>query len=621
MYLSSDQASRDSSAGKLPEALYFDSGERRLFGWLHAAGLRRGVGLVICKPFGYEAICSHRSLRSFAEAAAAAGIPALRFDYVGTGDSSDMDPHADQIELWTDDVIAAVAELQRQTAVERVCLLGFRLGALLAALAARRCPAIAGLALISPVISGRRYVREMRTTRLASSMGMHPAAASHAAAAGNDGSMEVSGFSFSAATLAALAQVDLQSGPAPAAEMLIIDGSSMPVSRAWATQLTEAGVRTQYAALPGMIEMLMTAPQLAVVPKEMVAETCGWLGKFRPTAASGASPTAAASAAIKSLPLPDAATLRDAVLERPVWFGTEAALFGIVSEPQPPENRRRAVILLNAGADFHIGASGIYVGLARYWAARGCVVLRMDFAGIGDSGTRPGRPDQEVFPAAAVQDMRDAIEWLRGQYDIHDFTLCGICSGAYHALRGAAERLPVNRVLLVNPQNYFWKEGMSITGMQVSELVGNVPVYRQRMFSAATWQRLLTGQIHVGYITTLYLRRAVLSLESATREVARRLRIPLPSDLGWELEQIASRGVDVVFVFARGEPGVDLLKLQGGSSVARLGARCRIHMIDNADHVFSKAGPRAILRKILSDELFATADVLAPLGAPLERSA
>jgi pimeloyl-ACP methyl ester carboxylesterase len=259
--------------------------------------------------------------------------------------------------------------------------------------------------------------------------------------------------------------------------------------------------------------------------------------------------------------------------------------------------------------------------LARHWTARGYVVLRMDFAGIGDSATRGDRADQEVFPPGAIQDMRDAIEWLRAHCDIRDFTLCGICSGAYHALRGAAAGLPVHRLLLVNPQNYYWKEGMSITGMQVSELVGNVPVYRQRMFSAATWKRLLTGKINVGYIATLYLRRVLLMLESAGREVARRLRIRLPSDLGWELEQIAARGVNIAFVFARGEPGVDLLKLQGGSSVARLGERCRIHIIDNADHVFSKAAPRALLQKILSNELFRTTSAVTRLDARLERSA
>src|SRR5579862_9097664 len=74
------------------EPLYFQSGERQLFGWLHWPHETRGadLGLVICKPFGYEAICAHRSLKTFADAAAATGIPALRFDYTGTGNSQDL---------------------------------------------------------------------------------------------------------------------------------------------------------------------------------------------------------------------------------------------------------------------------------------------------------------------------------------------------------------------------------------------------------------------------------------------------------------------------------------------------------------------------------------------------
>src|SRR5665213_1908839 len=122
----------------LAEPLYFPSGEHQLFGWLHrpAAEHMSDTGLVICKPFGYESICAHRSIRSFAEAAAALGVPALRFDYVGTGDSADLEPEAEQLALWTRDILAAVTELQRCTGVRRVCLLGFRLGALLATLAA-----------------------------------------------------------------------------------------------------------------------------------------------------------------------------------------------------------------------------------------------------------------------------------------------------------------------------------------------------------------------------------------------------------------------------------------------------------------------------------------------------
>src|SRR5580693_8582106 len=89
--------SNGAQAGGLAHAIYFDSGGQRLFGWFHAPAAHTtvDVGLVICKPFGYEALCSHRGLRAFAEAAAALGVPALRVDYLGTGDSAEIDSQAD----------------------------------------------------------------------------------------------------------------------------------------------------------------------------------------------------------------------------------------------------------------------------------------------------------------------------------------------------------------------------------------------------------------------------------------------------------------------------------------------------------------------------------------------
>ena len=115
------------------------------------------LGVVICGPFGYESICAHRSVREFAEAIVDAGIPALRFDYLGSGDSADIDENSDLVKRWTQDVISAIHELRRRTGVEQVCLLGIRLGALLAALAAAECRTVESLVLIGPVVSGRRY--------------------------------------------------------------------------------------------------------------------------------------------------------------------------------------------------------------------------------------------------------------------------------------------------------------------------------------------------------------------------------------------------------------------------------------------------------------------------------
>src|SRR5258708_24844882 len=185
-----------------------------------------------------------------------------------------------------------------------------------------------------------------------------------------------------------------------------------------------------------MAEVSRPPPQFALVPKDMIAVTLDWLlklpgqlptmpdrGAGRPIGESNSTgPT-------NELTLAGNASAPEVVrTERPVFFGADALLFGIVTQPPADEIRRRAVILLNAGADHHIGASRLYVSMARRWAQHGYVVLRMDLGGVGDSGTRPGRAEDDVFPQEAIDDIRAAIELLRSSYGIRDVTRAGLCS-------------------------------------------------------------------------------------------------------------------------------------------------------------------------------------------------
>jgi pimeloyl-ACP methyl ester carboxylesterase len=589
-------------------AFYFTADERPLLGWLHnAAGNARNVGLLICKPFGYEALCAHRSLRSFAEMAAELGIPSLHVDYQGTGDSTDIDPSADQISTWTRDVVAAVKELRKRTSVQQVCVLGVRLGALLAVLAAEECTDITSLVLISPIVSGRRYLRALRTARLAASLSAAASTADNTDA--NGGAMEASGFLFSAATIGSLMQIDLKTRAVPrVSDILVIDGKSLPGAGPWARQLAESGIRTNYLELTGLIEMIMTAPQFAQVPREMIAATREWLCGISEVKSNPA------GAPHRSEPMPTSMSIllnQDdgeqalKLTERSLFFGADDRLFGVITEPRIGEIRRRAVILLNAGSDSHIGVNRVNVTLAREWASRGYVALRMDLGGLGDSDTRPGQPHDLVFPPAAIDDIAAGVELLRTQYGARDVALFGLCSGAYHSLRAAVAGVPINRILMVNPQNYFWKEGTTLDDLQLAEVVHNPRLYVRRLFSRDAWQRMLGGRVNIWRIAKIYAYRPLLALESTMRDMARRMRIRLPNDLGSELSLIYKRGVRIVLVFSRGEPGIDLLKLQAGSSVKKLGKYCRIHIIDGADHVFSQSGPRTIMKKILSGELFA----------------
>jgi hypothetical protein len=241
----------------------------------------------------------------------------------------------------------------------------------------------------------------------------------------------------------------------------------------------------------------------------------------------------------------------------------------------------------------------------------------MDFGGVGDSGTRPGRTDDDVFPQEAIEDIRAAVEYLQGVCGIRDVSLAGLCSGAYHALRAAVAGLPVSRILMVNPQNFFWRPGETLQGVQLAEVVHNPGLYRERVFSLDAWKRMLSGQVNILRIVKIYLQRPLLQAESTLRDVARRLRIRLPNDLGTELEEIVARGVRVVFVFARGEPGIELLRVQAGSSVKRLAERCHLHILESGDHVFTRSGARAVMEKVVSGELYAKPEALDKPGAAL----
>jgi dienelactone hydrolase len=600
------------------EALYIPSGDRQLFGWLSRppGSVAAHWGMVLCKPFGFEALCGHRSMRVFAGMAASLGIPVLRFDYLGTGNSDEIAPDADQIDIWTRDIVNAVAELRRRTGVARVCLLGFRLGALLSVLAARQCQ-VDALALVAPVLSGRKYLREARTAQLAAEAAEAAVSGMAVATPAADGSMEVNGFPLSAASVARLATLEVDGLELPGiADALLIDRRDLPVARAWAQALGARGTRVTHHSLPGFIEMMLTDPQFVSLPQEMISATRNWLSTLAavgrppwPPAGNAATFVSRSTALIlPGAPAGEGGADGREISERPVFFGDEETLFGIVTAPDGQETRRRVVILLNAGATYHIGSSRMYVSLARRWAQRGYYVLRMDLSGLGESRARTGCAENNVFPPDAIEDIRAAVEFMQRRYGAREITLSGLCSGAYHSLRAAVAGLPLNRLLMVNAQNYFWDQGMTLEGLQLAEVVRNPTIYRARIFSARAWKRFLTGQVNIWRIVRIYLQRPLLAINSRLRDMARAAGIRLRNDLGRELETLIARGVRVVFVFARGEPGIDLLRIEAGSVVRRLGERCRVRIIDSADHTFSRSGPRQVLEEVLSEELFARHD-------------
>jgi exosortase A-associated hydrolase 2 len=153
------------------EPFFFPDATRTLFGVYHeAAGAEPKLPFVFCHPFGEEKLWTHRVFVTFARALAGRGHPVLRFDARGNGDSTGSFAES-SIATTVEDVGMAVDTLRRRTGAGGVGLLGLRLGATIAAVAADDRPDVKALVLWAPITDGARYAQDLLriniTTQLA----------------------------------------------------------------------------------------------------------------------------------------------------------------------------------------------------------------------------------------------------------------------------------------------------------------------------------------------------------------------------------------------------------------------------------------------------------------------
>jgi uncharacterized protein len=140
---------------------FFGPPDRQLFALFQPASSSATSAVLLCNPYGQEAVRVHRMYRVLADRLNRSGVDMLRFDYYATGDSAGADTEGEPAG-WTRDLIAAHEELRRRSRSTHVIWVGVRLGATLAVNAsagATRPPA--RLILWEPVVDGPAYLREL----------------------------------------------------------------------------------------------------------------------------------------------------------------------------------------------------------------------------------------------------------------------------------------------------------------------------------------------------------------------------------------------------------------------------------------------------------------------------
>src|ERR1035437_6713992 len=592
----------------VPEPIYFGPAHSPLFGWFHPAksGQQIRSGLVICNPFGYEEICVHRSVLAFANAAAASGIPTLRFNYFGSGDSADSDPDADLLGQWVLSVHQAVDELKLRTGISRVNLLGIRLGATLAALAGAERTDISGYVAIAPVVQGRLYMRELKvlgnTSYPSAQQGVQPEAG-----------IEAGGFVLRDETVRVLSKVDLRKLTSkPADRALLIKRDDMPESFDWSQELGRLGTLAQSVDWPGYSEMMATDPVYSKIPHQIVRDVIGTLHTWSDDQNRAISGDVQQ---IEKVPAQHKTVqMAPGVVETPVQLNTgRSTLFAVLTQPiqrdadAAPKQPSVGVIMINSGAVYHIGQSRMWVEFSRKWAAAGITCLRLDISGIGDSTLRPENEENVAYPTNALLDVEVGVKYLHGLIGNEECHLMGLCAGATHSFKYALIGQHLKSITLINPATFYWKRGIVFDlRVKANPADGSRSASKLKIFTWGPWRKLLTGKLDYRYLFRVLSLRLWTYIQPEVATLARMLRCPLNEDMVADIQKIHRSGTTMRVIFAQGEHGITLLRNYCGRKMAMLLNQGQMHVdyVENADHTFTSLDARKRLLKLLEGNTF-----------------
>ena len=245
-------------------------------------------------------------------------------------------------------------------------------------------------------------------------------------------------------------------------------------------------------------------------------------------------------------------------------------------------------------------------------------MLRVDVSGLGESEPHTDQPENAPYTAQALRDIAQWLTFLRGR-GIDEFHLLGICSGAYHAFKAAVAGMPLASVIPINPLVFFWQDGMPLDPpLSDHNVVRMAAYYKGSMANPRKWLKLLSGRSDVVQPTKVLLRRAWFRAKSEFRHFVRVLGIRLRDDLPAELRAVRAHGVRLGFFFSDGDPGLVVLREQGGSIVDRLARDgfLSIDVLSGTDHTFATQAARESLLTELEAQLLRPPTHRAALHQP-----
>jgi len=573
------------------------------FGWLHDGGVRTGdTAILICTGLNHDALNAHHAHRLLADQLAQAGYPVMRFDYPNTGDSCDVagfGPDAD-IDLWSIWLAAAdqaADTLRLRTGATKLILYGLRIGAGIATMVAAKRRDIAGLILVSPVIKGQSFLRQIWIEAQLHDPHLPPL----------EEGVRFQELCFNKATVRSISHVDLRNVVLPVSLKIamFLQSASRPTDaccEAWGQQgadITCAGFAGLEPLLTLNVEDDKGHPDFQAV--------IDWVRQATPsTDHIGARPYRREKIVLHP----------EACVETPLFFGEAGQLFGILCQPER-ETCKSAVIIVNAGRDPRHGPGRFNVEFARRLATHGVASLRLDFAGLGDS---TGPRGQETFLSPLLDldrsaDIGAAIDILAA-LGFNHFTAYGLCAGAYHAMHAAVADTRLDRLLLVNIPVFAWAGGERIDFIRHR----NMPLkhFAAELLKLNSWKMAQTKLAKSGSVLRGQLQRFATTLVNASWSPARWIpgRGQIQMTAGQRnMAMLMQRRTHILLLFGENDLGLGAVEQEFGDRV--WGGNVVLQVLPGLDHLIAHEASRHMAAACMLNFMDATApQMTSPTAEP-----
>lgn len=528
----------------------------------HVVADARAVAVLV-PPFAEEKKAAQRALVEVAWGLAAAGCETWRFDFRGTGDSSGDHGEVD-LDDWLADLRAVVAEAREAVPDRPLILLGLRLGASLAWLAAAD-PSLAAdsLVLWEPLPSGSGYMRQNRQKsqlRRELTAGEGPAAI---AGGGDFPAFDFDGFLVSGGLHRGLAGVDLLSGPLPhcrRALMLQISGTARlkkPLEDL-RDRLASAGVEVLLENVA--VEAFWSS--IGLVDTEPVRErTITWLANAPgPLSLQGETLSEPASPV----------EVQSGVLAEALAFQSgDQRCQGVLYRPASGEVER-AVVLLHGWSGYRIGPGRLLTRAARALAGAGCAACSFDFRGRGESEWSVA----EASLNSMIRDAARAVPLVCERTGAGRVTLLGLCSGSEVAIGAGLSDPRIDGLVLWSAPIFSGNFDFARRARRGRAMLAR---YARKLLCAETWAKLFSGRLNWRLIA-----RAVTGGRSS-EDAAVADKAP---ETGAQMAEFAAFGGRLLFIHGGHDPETAPSREFYQRFVESAGLPHRFHLIDGANHNF-----------------------------------